>query len=185
MKKDAASKMANLRGPHRAAVDEVRERSPSMNQSRIIGVISDTYGLLRPEAVEALRGSQLIIHAGDVGKPEILNELRKITPVVVVRGNVDKGSWAAALPMTEVVEIGEATVYVLHDLHQLDLDPAVAGFSAVISGHSHRPSVVQKNGVLFLNPGSAGPRRFDLPVSAALLRVIGKTVEAQLVEFRT
>ena len=155
-----------------------------MNQPHIIGVISDTHGLLRPEAVQALQGSELIIHAGDVGKSEILDELRKIAPVVAVKGNVDKGSWAAALPMTEVVEIDEATVYVLHDLHQLDLDPVVAEFSAVISGHSHEPSISRKNGLLFLNPGSAGPRRFNLPVSLALLRVMGKTVEAQLVELR-
>jgi putative phosphoesterase len=155
-----------------------------MKQPDIVGVISDTHGLLRPEAIEALQGSQLIIHAGDVGKPEILDELRKIATVSAVRGNVDKTSWAAGLPMTKVVEIGEATVYVLHDLNQLDLDPAVAGFSAVISGHSHRPSAVQKNGVLFLNPGSAGPRRFNLPVSVALLRVTGKIVEPQIVELR-
>jgi putative phosphoesterase len=155
-----------------------------MNQPDIVGVISDTHGLLRPEAVEALQGSQLIIHAGDVGKPEILDDLRKIATVSAVRGNIDKTSWATELPMTEVVKIGEVTVYVLHDLNQLDLDPAIAGFSAVISGHSHRPSVFLKNGVLFLNPGSAGPRRFNLPVSVALLRVTGKTVEAQVVELR-
>jgi putative phosphoesterase len=155
-----------------------------MNQAHIVGVISDTHGLLRPEAVQALQGSKLIIHAGDVGNSEVLDELRKIAPVVAVRGNVDKGSWAEALPMTEVVEIEEAMVYVLHDLHQLDLDPVVAEFSAVVSGHSHQPSISRKNGVLFLNPGSAGPRRFNLPVSLAFLRVVGKKVEAQLVELR-
>ena len=126
----------------------------------------------------------MIILAGDVGKSEVLDELRKIAPVVVVKGNVDKGSWAAALPMTEVVEIDEATVYVLHDLHQLDLDPVAAQFSAVISGHSHEPSISRKNGLLFLNPGSAGPKRFNLTVNLALLRVMGGKVEAQLVELR-
>src|ERR1035441_8780308 len=156
-----------------------------MNQPHIIGVISDTHGLLRPEAVGALQSTELIIHAGDVGKPEILGELRKIAPVVAVKGNVDKGSWAAALPMTEVVEIDEAMVYVLHDLHQLDLDTVVVEFSAVISGHSHEPSISRKNGLLFLNPGSAGPRRFNLPVNLALLRVMGGKLEAQLVELQT
>jgi uncharacterized protein len=155
-----------------------------MNQPHIIGVISDTHGLLRPEAVQALQGSELVIHAGDVGNSEILDELRKIAPVVAVKGNVDKGSWAAALPLTEVVEIGKATVYVLHDLNELDLDPVVAQFSAVISWHSHTPSISRKNEVLFLNPGSAGPRRFDSPVSLAVLQVIGSNVEARLLELR-
>jgi uncharacterized protein len=133
-----------------------------MNQPHVIGVISDTHGLLRPEAVQAMQSSELIIHAGDVGKPEVLDELRKIVPVVAVRGNVDKGAWAAALPMTEVVEIDEATVYVLHDLHQLDLDPVASGFSAVISGHTHEPSISCKNGVLFLESRQCWPQAVHL-----------------------
>ena len=153
-----------------------------MNRSHLIGVISDTHGILRPEAIQHLQHTELIIHAGDVGRQEVLDELRKIASVVAMRGNADTGAWAAALPIAEVVEVGEMSIYVLHDLHQLDLDPAAAEFPAVISGHSHTPSIAQNNGVLFLNPGSAGPRRFNLPVSIALLRVDGKMVEAELVE---
>lgn len=136
-----------------------------------IGVISDTHGLLRPEAVQALEGSSLIIHAGDVGDPGILDELRKIAPVVAVRGNIDKGE---ALPEVMRVEHGGVSIYVLHDVNQLDIDPAAAGFDAVISGHSHKPSIREENGVLYLNPGSAGPRRFRLPVTVARLDVRGK-----------
>ena len=147
-----------------------------------IGVISDTHGLLRPQAVEALRGSALIIHAGDVGRPEILDELGRIAPVVAVRGNVDTGAWAAALPATDVVEVGELHLYVLHDISTLDLDPKAAGFAAVIFGHSHRPSAEHRNGVLYLNPGSAGPRRFALPVALAKLRVNGRQLSHELVE---
>jgi hypothetical protein len=151
-----------------------------MNQPHVIGVISDTHGLLRPEAVVALQGSELIIHAGDVGEPEVLDDLRKIAPVVAIRGNVDNGIWAQELPQTRTVEIGGVRIYVIHNINDLSVDVAAAGFAAVISGHSHRPSTIQKNGVLFLNPGSAGPRRFNLPVSLALLRMMGKKVEAQL-----
>lgn len=154
-----------------------------MNQPHIIGVISDTHGLLRPEAVEALQGSELIIHAGDVGKPAILDELRKIAPVLAIRGNVDHGIWTQGLPQTRTVEIGGLRIYVIHNIDDLSVD-AAADYIVVICGHSHRPSVFRKNGVLFLNAGSAGPRRFDLPVSVALLRVMGKTVEAQVVELR-
>ena len=153
-----------------------------MNRPHLIGVISDTHGVLRPEAIQHLQHTELIIHAGDVGRQEVLDELRRIASVVAVRGNLDTGAWAAALPMAEVVEVGELSIYVLHDRHELDLDPAAAGFSAVISGHSHSPSITQKNGVLFLNPGSAGPRRFNLPVTIALLHVDGKMVKAELVE---
>jgi uncharacterized protein len=147
-----------------------------------IGVISDTHGLLRPGAVEALAGSTLIVHAGDVGKPEILAALREIAPVVAVRGNVDRGAWAWELPETEVVEVEQTRLYVLHDLATLDLDPAAAGFQAIISGHSHQPSIEHRDGVLYLNPGSAGPRRFTLPVSVALLHLKGTSLEAQFVE---
>ena len=146
-----------------------------------IGVISDTHSRLRPEALQALEGCELIIHAGDVGKAEVLEGLRKIAPVIAVRGNVDHGPVVRDLPVTEVVTAGEAQLYVLHDLGQLDLDPAAAGFQAVISGHSHRAKVERREGVLYLNPGSAGPRRFTLPVSLALLRVNGKDLEAEIV----
>lgn len=136
-----------------------------------IGVIADTHGLLRPEAVTALRGSELIIHAGDVGNPAILDKLRALAPVTAIRGNVDRGAWAKALPDTEVVEVAGYLIYVLHDFHDLSLDPAASGFDAVITAHSHRPRVEERNGVLYLNPGSAGPRRFSLPVSLARLRI--------------
>lgn len=140
------------------------------NVVKSVGLISDTHGLLRKEAVEALRGSELILHAGDVGKPEILEELGKIAPVVAVRGNVDKGGWAEALPETAVAEAGSVLFYVLHDLNALDLNPA-AGFQIVVSGHSHKPRKTEHEGVLYINPGSAGPRRFRLPVTVALLKV--------------
>jgi hypothetical protein len=134
-----------------------------------IGLISDTHGLLRPEAVKALEGCGLIIHAGDVGKPEILEHLRAIAPVVAVRGNIDKGEWASRLPLTAVVEAGPARIYVLHDMQQLELDPAAAGFRMVVSGHSHKALREERGGVLYVNPGSAGPRRFRLPVTLARL----------------
>lgn len=148
----------------------------------MVGVISDTHGLLRDEAVEALRGSDLVVHAGDVGDPAILGELRRIAPVHTVRGNVDRGEWAQELPVTEVVEVGPVLLYVLHDVATLDLDPAAAGFAAVIYGHSHRPEKETRHGVLYLNPGSAGPRRFKLPVTVARLTVDGERLEAEIVE---
>jgi len=146
----------------------------------IVGVISDTHGLLRPEAVYALGGSDLIIHAGDVGDPQILRELEKIAPVHAVRGNIDTEAWARELPEFEIVEVGEATIYVLHDRKQLELKPAIAGFAAVISGHSHKPAQEMLDGVLYFNPGSAGPQRFQLPVSVGQLRVVGKRIQAKV-----
>jgi len=140
-----------------------------MEGASLIGLISDTHGLLRPEAVSALEGCQLIIHAGDVGKPEIIEDLRRIAPVAAVRGNIDAGEWARALPVTAVVEARSAWIYVLHDIHQLDLDPAAAGFRIVVSGHSHKASREERGGVIYVNPGSAGPRRFRLPVTVARL----------------
>ncbi len=140
-----------------------------MIDANIIGLISDTHGLMRPEALAALGGSDLIIHAGDVGKPEILEELRALAPLVAVRGNVDKGNWASQLPPTAVVETSSARIYVLHNLQQLDLDPAAAGFDIVVSGHSHEPVRTIRSGILYLNPGSAGPRRFQLPITVARL----------------
>ena len=151
------------------------------DRERIVGVISDTHGLLRPEAVAALAGCDLIVHAGDVGSPAVLAGLRRVAPVVAVRGNVDIESWARDLPESEVAQVGDASVYVLHDLARLDLDPAAAGFAAVVSGHSHVPAIEEQGGVLYLNPGSAGPRRFSLPVSLARLRAGDGTVTAELV----
>lgn len=148
----------------------------------MVGLISDTHGLLREEAVEALRGSELIIHAGDVGKRAILDALRKLAPVVVVRGNIDDGAWAKTLPLTAVAEIDGKTIYVLHNINELDLDPAVAGFHAVVSGHSHKPARFEKTGVLYVNPGSAGPRRFNLPISVAHLDFRAQTWKVDFIE---
>src|SRR5712691_6366491 len=142
-----------------------------MDDAAIIGLISDTHGLMRQEALTALKGTDLIIHAGDVGKPGIIEQLRAVAPVVAVRGNVDKGAWASQLPMTAVAEAGSALIYVLHDIQQLDLDPAAAEFNIVVSGHSHKPSHTERAGVMYLNPGSAGPRRFQLPITVARLNL--------------
>jgi uncharacterized protein len=150
--------------------------------AHVLGVISDTHGLMRLEAIRALDGVDMIIHAGDIGTPDVLEALHAIAPMVAVRGNNDKGEWARGLPETEVVEVGNVVLYVLHDVKALDLDPVAAGFHAVISGHSHRPDMAKRQGVLFLNPGSAGPRRFKLPVSVARLIIRGDTVDAQLIE---
>ncbi|MGC2258218.1 MAG: metallophosphoesterase family protein [Candidatus Sulfotelmatobacter sp.] len=144
--------------------------------------MSDTHGLLRAEAIEALRGSDRIIHAGDIGAPEILNQLGTIAPVTAVRGNIDKGVWAQRLPEAEVLEIDGISIYVLHDLAQLDLSPAAAGFAAVISGHTHVPKQEMLNGVLYLNPGSAGPRRFNLPLSIGKLVVEDGSVRGELLQ---
>ena len=138
---------------------------------RKIGLISDTHGLLRKEALDALRGSDLIIHAGDVGDPKILEALRQIAPVVAVRGNVDTAEWAKSLPETAVVEAGVVHIYVLHDSNALDLDAKAAGFDIVVSGHSHKPGRSERNGVTYINPGSAGPRRFRLPIAVARLHL--------------
>jgi len=145
----------------------------------VIGVISDTHGLLRPGAMAALRGSQHIIHAGDVGDPAILNQLGEIAPLTTVRGNVDTAPWASKLATTEVVEAGSVHIFVLHDLAKLDLNPAVAGFAAVVYGHTHIPKREIKNGVLYFNPGSAGPRRFRLPVSVGRIIVDGGLIRTE------
>ncbi len=151
-----------------------------MSEHRV-GVISDTHGLLRPEAVRALAGSELIIHAGDVGRVEVLEALREIAPVVAVRGNVDRGEWADELPATATVQVGDVWFYVLHNIADLDLNPRAAGFRAVISGHSHHASIEEKEDVLFPNPGSAGPKRFSLPVTLAQVVVRGESLDARLV----
>jgi hypothetical protein len=147
----------------------------------LIGVISDTHGLLRPEAVDALRGSDHIIHAGDVGAPEILDKLRDIAPLTAVRGNVDQGDWAGELPETDVLESGGILIYVLHDLQQLDLKPTAAAVAVVVSGHSHVPKQEMHDGVLYFNPGSAGPRRFKLPATIGKLILEDGRVRGELV----
>ena len=147
-----------------------------------IGIISDTHGLLRPEAERALQGVQLIIHAGDVGNPEILSQLKRIAPVFAVRGNVDTAPWAQELPATTVVEAEGATFYVLHNLRELDLRPEAAKFDFVVSGHTHQPQELLKDGVVYLNPGSAGPKRFNLPITLAILDLAKRPWKAELVE---
>jgi putative phosphoesterase len=148
----------------------------------MIGVISDTHGLLRPEALELLRGSEHIIHAGDIGAPEIIPELRKIAPVTAIRGNVDTQPWAQAFAETEVVELGGMDFYIIHDANALDLNPKAAGFAAIISGHSHQPKQEVKNGVLYFNPGSAGPRRFKLPISVGRIEITDGNLTAAILE---
>jgi putative phosphoesterase len=140
--------------------------------------------LLRPGAARLLKGCELILHAGDVGAPEVLSSLREIAPLVAIRGNNDRGAWAEALPATEVVELDSRLLYLVHDVAELDLDPAAAGFAAVISGHSHRPSSCLREGVLYLNPGSAGPRRFSLPVALAILELRDRELRTELIEVR-
>jgi putative phosphoesterase len=147
-----------------------------------IGVISDTHGLLRPEAVAALQGAEHIIHAGDVGDPAILEQLARVAPVTAVRGNVDRDPWAQKLPETNVLEVAGVSIYVLHNLAELDLKPEAAGFAAVIYGHSHVPKQETKKGVLYFNPGSAGPKRFKLPVSVRRVIVAGGKVKAEVME---
>jgi uncharacterized protein len=150
----------------------------------LIGVISDTHGLLRAETIETLRGSDHIIHAGDVGDPEILDQLAAIAPLTAIRGNVDTAPWACKLPVTEVVELGGVSIYVLHDLARLDLKPAAVGIQVVISGHSHVAKQETRDGVLYFNPGSAGPRRFKLPVSVGRLTIRGGEIAAEIVVLR-
>jgi uncharacterized protein len=147
----------------------------------IVGLISDTHGHLRPEALAALAGVELILHAGDVGAPEVLDGLGRIAPVRAVRGNNDRGPWAARLPLTDVIEVGGASIYLLHDLHQLDLDPAAAGLAAVVTGHSHQPLIRRDGLVVYVNPGSAGPRRFRLPITVGKLHVEAGRVEAEII----
>ena len=146
-----------------------------------VGVISDTHGLVRPEALKALAGSELIVHAGDVGGAEVLEALTKIAPVRAVRGNNDHGAWASRLPESDFVEVGGRTIYVIHDVKELDLDPAASGIAAVTAGHSHRPRNEVVGGVLYFNPGSAGPRRFSLPISVGRIDA-GAQLTASIIE---
>ena len=139
-----------------------------------IGIISDTHGLVRPEAIRILRDVHHIIHAGDIGHPRVISELSKIAPITTIRGNIDSGGWASEYPHTALVKFCGRSIYVLHNLKELDFDPAVAGIDVVVSGHSHRPKIETVNGVLYLNPGSAGPRRFSLPIALAMLELTGQ-----------
>ena len=157
--------------------------APGTGDVCTVGVIADTHGVLRPQARGALAGCELIIHAGDVGNLQVIQELESLAPVVAVRGNVDVQPWAGDFPESRMVEIGGVRLYVLHDLERLDLDPAQAGMAAVVSGHTHHAMIEERGGVLYVNPGSAGPRRFHHPLSVALLRVAPGSVSAELVEF--
>jgi len=157
-------------------------RESISEKNHLIGVISDTHCLLRKSVIKVLEGSDLIIHAGDIGNQEVLESLKTIAPVVAVRGNVDHGTWANHLKHSEVVEVESLSFYILHNLNEIDIDPKAAGFNAVISGHSHRPSIENKNDVHFLNPGSAGPRRLKLPVTMAQLKCAGNSIQSRLIE---
>jgi uncharacterized protein len=149
-----------------------------------VGLISDTHGLLRPEATAFLRGSDFIVHAGDIGDAKVLDDLGAIAPVTAVRGNNDRGPWVEPIAEREILKVGEIFIYVLHNLGELDLDPVAAGFRVVVSGHTHNPVIAERNGVLYINPGSSGPRRFKLPISAAELHVSGNSVQAKLIELQ-
>jgi len=151
---------------------------------RRVGLISDTHGLLRPEALAFLRGSDRIVHGGDIGQASVLEQLGSIAPVTAVRGNNDRDAWAEAIPETDVLEVGEVRIYVIHDIARLDLDPAAAGFQVVVSGHSHKPQVHTRDGVLYVNPGSSGPRRFKLPIAAGELMIDGRTVQGRWTELQ-
>ncbi len=154
----------------------------SLTEGTRVGVISDTHGLIRPEAIAALQGSDLILHAGDIGKPEVLEGLRAIAPVIAIRGNNDKGDWAETIAEQETIRIENVTIHLLHIVQELSLDPQMTGIQVVTSGHSHKPAIVDRDGVLFLNPGSAGPRRFKLPISVAQLQIHGEFVQAKIIE---
>jgi len=149
-----------------------------------IGVISDTHGLLRPEAIAALKGADYIIHAGDIGDPAILTKLAAIAPLTTVRGNVDREPWTRKIPASNVLEVGTISIYVLHNLNELDLNPEAAGFAAVVSGHTHQPKQDLRNGVLYFNPGSAGPRRFNLPVTVGRLRIQERNIESEVIDLK-
>ena len=150
-----------------------------------VGLISDTHGLLRPEATALLQGSDFIIHAGDIGDAGILRQLRALAPLTAIRGNNDQAAWADRIKETEVLEVEGVLIYVLHNLAELAVDPVAKGFAVVVSGHSHRPCVEQRDGVLYVNPGSAGPRRFKLPIAVAELWVSGASVQAKIVDLVT
>lgn len=151
-------------------------------ESAVVGVIADTHGALRPQAIEALEGSELIIHAGDIGRREVIDGLSAIAQTVAIRGNIDKESWAEEFPLTKTIEIAGKRIYILHDLKQIDFDPAAHNIDVVIAGHSHKPRIHKTDGVLYLNPGSAGPRRFKLPIAVAKLWLSKQNINAELLE---
>jgi len=161
----------------------VHERRLTLKTGHI-GVISDTHGLVRPEAIDALKGSELILHAGDIGKPEVLTSLAGVAPVIAIRGNNDRGAWAKTLPDILRLRVNGFGVYIIHNVNELEVDPAAEDFRAVISGHSHKPSIANLDGVIFLNPGSAGPRRFKLPVVVARLTVQKRKLRAAIIELK-
>jgi uncharacterized protein len=156
--------------------------STRKQEPQLIGLISDTHGLVRPQALQALQGVDLVIHAGDIGTPEVMDALKRIAPLVAIKGNNDRGSWARSLPDTKLVKISAAQLYVIHNVKELDCDPVARGIQVVISGHSHKPSVVHREGVLYVNPGSAGPRRFKLPVAVGKLHMNRLNVKAEIIE---
>jgi uncharacterized protein len=156
--------------------------STRKQKPQLIGLISDTHGLVRPQALQALQGVDLVIHAGDIGTPEVMDALKRIAPLVAIKGNNDRGSWARSLPDTKLVKISAVQLYVIHNVKELDCDPVARGIQVVISGHSHKPSVVHREGVLYVNPGSAGPRRFKLPVAVGKLHMNRLNVKAEIIE---
>jgi putative phosphoesterase len=159
-----------------AVTEPQQDHQPRVASTMRIGIVSDTHGLLRPEVAERFAGVHHVIHAGDIGRPEVISELRKIAPVTAIRGNIDGAAWAAGYPHTALVTLAGRSIYVLHNLAELDLDPAAAGIDVVVSGHSHRPKIETVGGVVYLNPGSAGPRRFSLPIALATLELSGDAI---------
>ena len=156
----------------------------SGDRKQIVGLISDTHGLMRLEALDALEGVDLIVHAGDIGKLEVLKALKNVAPVLAIRGNNDTGAWAKPLPETKLLKVCDKRLYIIHNVKDLAFDPAGRGFDAVISGHSHKPSIARRDGILFVNPGSAGPRRFKLPIAVGKLLIGEKKLEAELIELQ-
>src|SRR5262245_50484591 len=159
-----------------------RARSERTSHIRVIGLISDTHGLIRSEALEALNGVELIIHAGDIGKPEVIAALKAVAPVLAIKGNNDIGNWARPLPDTKLAKLGDTRLYVIHNVKDLDCDPVARGYQAVVSGHSHKPSIATRDGILFVNPGSAGPRRFKLPIAVGKLFIQNSQLTAEIIE---
>jgi uncharacterized protein len=162
----------------------LRTQTEKNDDRHVIGLISDTHGLIRPQAIEALQGVELIIHAGDIGKPEVVSVLKDVAPVAAIKGNIDSGAWAKLLPDTKLVKAGGMRLYIIHNVKELECDPVARGFHVVVSGHSHKPSISTRDGVLFVNPGSAGPRRFKLPIAVGKLFIQNKQVNAEIIELR-
>jgi putative phosphoesterase len=154
----------------------------TLKTTKRIGLISDTHGLVRPEALDALRDSDLLIHSGDIGKPEVIMALKEIAPLVAIKGNNDRGPWARRLPDTKKIALENTKLYVIHNVNELEFDPASRGFRVVIAGHSHKPAIRTKDNVLFINPGSAGPRRFKLPICVGRLIIQGESIKAEIIE---